>query len=116
MKIVNRNTFLTMPSGLLFQKYSKTGNLGDLEIKACTPGKWTPDFLSVQLTSAWPKGPDNSDQFVEKWANIENGESFTFEYEIASRDGLYEEDQLFCVYDKEDVEALIKQLTNLINN
>lgn len=113
MKVVNRNTFLTMPAGTVFQKYSSLGNLGDLEVKACTPGKWTPDFLSCSLTSPWPKGPQNSDELFEKWDKIEKEEEFTFEYEIGSRDGLYEEDQLFCVYDKSDVQALIDTLTKL---
>ena len=42
---------------------------------------------------------------------MESGESMPVDFEVTSREGLFEEEQLFAVYEKEDVEKLIKRLT-----
>ena len=44
---------------------------------------------------------------------IDSGE-FKWDLESIGRDGLYEMDQLFAVYDKEDVQMLIAQLSKCL--
>jgi hypothetical protein len=112
MKIVNRIAFFTYPSGTLFCKYEPSGDFGQLEIKLCSADKWANDFVSTEI-HGWIKGCSNSDEYFDKTNRAEAGEAFMFDLESSSRDGLYDENQLFAVYDSNDLQALIDKLKQL---
>lgn len=114
MKIVNRATFLTYPAGTVFCKY-RPCVFGELQVKVCNPGTWEPDFCSVQLSGdVWFQGCSGSDEYFDKIDACERGETeLRPDYESSSRDGLYEEDQFFAIYDKQDIQALIEKLKQL---
>lgn len=102
MKIISREAFLKLPSGTLFRKF-KPSYFEDLQMKVCNQNDgWIPDFVSIPthcFTS--PSGTD---------VDLESYGSFKFEY-ASCRDGLFDEDQLFAVYELSD----INDLKNFIN-
>lgn len=110
MKIVDRKTFLQLPANTLFQKYAPCV-FGDLEIKVCNPiDNWGNDFVTQSLTEPCFKDNLGSDKHFEALLKLEEGAEFRLDYDFAGRDGLYDKDQLFAVYDKEDVQKLMDRL------
>jgi hypothetical protein len=108
MEIINLEAFLKLPSNTLYQKYEPQV-FSDLEIKVNDPGQWEPAWLALSLwgfTEGAICSGTNSDI-------IYNGK-FRWDLESIGRDGYYDHDQLFCVYDKEDVQRLINQLSKCL--
>ncbi len=112
MKIVDRKTFLTYPSNTLFCMYEPSGNFGLLQIKTCDPGFWGNDFVTSEINGWFTECP-GSNEFFEKVDMAEKGEEFRFDLDTSIRDGLYADDQLFAVYDSQDIQALIDKLKQL---
>lgn len=105
MKIVDRKTFLAMPAGTLFAKYEPC-NFGDLQIKGDSIHN---DFFTQELSSSieCDNGIDFSDKLFDAAAN---GTSLPVDLQCQGRDGLFEEYQLFAVWEPTDVENLITRL------
>jgi len=101
MKIVDRKTFLAMPTNTLFLKY-RPAVFGPLGIK-CGSIEASGDFWSQQITGE----VGGSDIFSILDDAAENGSSFRFDLDCASRDGEFDDDQLFAVYEPSDVAKLI---------
>lgn len=105
MKIVDRKTFLALPAGTLFAKYTPC-LFGSLEIKG---ESLTNDFFAQELSAPIKCAGDYEFSDILYRAEADGCEvelDFCNEY----RDGLYEKDQLFAVYSKEDVCLLISRL------
>lgn len=98
---------LKMPKGTVFSYYEPCC-FRELEIKADDPGNYENDWLFDSLIGAVHN--DNSEEFIENCTRMEKGESMPVDFEYTSRDGLFEDEQLYAVYEKEDVEKLIKRL------
>lgn len=47
---------------------------------------------------------------------MDTGESVALDFHCEARDGLFEDDQLFAVWEKKDVEALIARLHEALQN
>lgn len=108
MRIVNRKQFLELPSGTLYTKYESGWNFGELAIKKESCGN---DWRYIELIG-WPQDCSGSSelfvnlqQYEKEWRN---------DLECSARDGFYEEEQLFAIYDKEDVQQLITKLQELL--
>ncbi|WP_278438339.1 hypothetical protein [Pseudomonas oryzihabitans] len=110
MRIVNRQAFLAMPAGTVFSKYEPC-MFGNLEIKgesnANAHGVLT-DFWSQDLAGALQA--DSTEEFEEACDRAAAGESIQLDLESQGRDGLYDRDQLFAVWEPDDVRALIQRL------
>jgi hypothetical protein len=104
MKIVDRKTFLAMPPGVVFNKFS-FGNLGEPCIKGET---WGNDFLVQYLDTL---ECDPGIEYLNTRFRLEKGESIPLDFNCQGRDGLFEDEQLFAVWDGTDVAALIERLT-----
>jgi hypothetical protein len=94
-----------MPAGVVFSKYSPH-IFGPLSIKAETVHN---DFWYQQIEDAikTEDGEDFGDKLfnAQKYNNI-----IDMDFDCLTRDGLFEDDQLFAIYDKGDVEKLIDRL------
>lgn len=112
MKIVDRKTFLAMPAGTVFYKY-EPHFFTDLGIKGETCGN---DFSCFEFGGGiWPDGCNDSGELFAKWEAMLHGEpSGPLDFESEGRDGLFDEDQLFAVWDREDVAGLIARLQEAI--
>lgn len=107
MKIVDRKTFLALPSGAIFQKFSPN-TFGELEALYESWGHVN-DYISSALTTEV-----DCDDISEKEdlieASIESGASFGMHFDTAVRDASFDSEQKFAVWERKDVEGLIKRL------
>lgn len=99
-----------MRSGTLFSKYEPCC-FGGLAIK----GESTEhgDFFVQEIAGA--VAFDSTEDFVDTLTiAVKTGERFDMDFETEARDGLFDADQLFAVWDRNDVEALIERLQRTI--
>jgi len=109
MRIVDRKTFLALPEGTVFSKYEPC-----VFESLCIKGEtWGNDFLVQYIDSALDV--QNCGEFSEKLeASKENGSSVSMDFDCMSRDGCFDDDQLFAVWERSDVEALITRLAQAL--
>ena len=109
MKIVNRETFLALPPGTLFSKYEPCV-FEDLCIKGET---WGNDFQVQQIADAIES--TGCEDFSKRLFHSEvEGDSLPMDFNCMGRDGCFDDDQLFAVWERADVEALIVRLTKTL--
>jgi hypothetical protein len=107
MKIVNLDQFLELPENTVFTKY-KPCCFDDLCIKGESIMS-TGDFFFQQITDAIDC--DDCGEFVDLLNDSEKkGTSVNFVFNCQLRDGTFNEGQLFAVWEKADVKALIDRL------
>lgn len=113
MLIVDRKTFMAMPAGTVFAKYEPCV-FGDLSIKEDTIGDI--DFC-VQEIIPWFTNTVDFSTWADALEAAANGvPSPPLDYDICGRDGMFEVDQLFAVFERHDVEALIARLTKSLDS
>lgn len=106
MKIVNLETFRKLPPNTLFAKYQPSV-FEELEIKGET---WEHDFLVTSSLSSAIKC-SGTEEFIDLLDRAEKtGESLAMDFESEGRDGFFDKDQLFAVWEEADVLALIERL------
>lgn len=108
MRIVNKQEFLKLPEGILYSDFEPFSFSG-LKIKGET---WDSDFIYQDLIGN-VDAPSSSDSFDVLYNANETGESFSLDFDCGCRDGLYDNDQLFAIYETEDVIGLINRLNML---
>ena len=108
MKIVNLEAFRKLPAGTLFSKYDpSTCNFGYLIFKGETIEY--DFFVSSAVESAIEYS--GSAEFGGLLDHAEEtGESFKMDFETWERDGDFDENQLFAVWESADVLMLIEKL------
>lgn len=109
MKIVNRKTFLAMPAGTVYSKYAPC-YMEEMSIKGDTTpngGDWYDQDIAGALD-------DGGDEFSEACRRMEQGGSVPMAFDVECRDGCFEDDQLFAVWETTDVLALIARLTQCL--
>ena len=99
---------MKMPSGTVFSYYEPC-IFTQLMIKA-DDGGWGNDFLIDNLIGAVEN--ESSGDFSEKCGRMERGESLPVDFDFTGREGLFDDDQLFAIYEEEDKKKLIKRLMN----
>lgn len=113
MRIVDRETFLSLPAGTVYAKWGAAGEFpaeqdltyGEVAVKEETCGR---DWVEQPLL-AWPEGCSNSEDWMDAMSAAINGQP-TAPLEIGDsggRDGLFDEGQLFAVFERVEVERLI---------
>jgi len=113
MKILDRKQFLALPSGVLYSKFQYC-RIDGLYMKYETKGDvdWVYQTL---IDTPLSFKDDYSDVYEIYEKSHKEGKSFEMDYENTARDGLYEEEQLFAVYEKDDVMKLIQFLGENVN-
>ena len=105
MKIVNLTTFRALPPNTVFSKYTPCA-FEDLHIKGET---WETDFLTQSISDAIAS--TGTSDFMHQLDNAQQtGASVPMDFDNACRDGCFESDQLFAVWEPQDVAALITRL------
>lgn len=120
MRIVNRKEFLQLEDPVLYVKCDEWGNSeGELSISYGRSGSGSNDFVRVGLhsfTKEWcgNSSVNESENFkILKNAMRDKDMHFEWDYSMTGRDGLYEEDQLFMIYEKLDLLKLIFELNKI---
>ena len=105
MKIVNLKEFKKLPEGVLFMKYEPC-YFEDLQAKGETLEH---DFLSQNIT--YSIDCNCSDDFANKLFESEATRvDILMDFDCTDRDGCFDDNQLFAVYDRRDIEMLINKL------
>lgn len=110
MRIVNLDEFRKMPPGTFFQKY-KPDVFGDL---AVLDDVWDTDFVVNHITSCPINGKDMSETGDRLDDMVENGTSRPVCFDFIARDGCFEKDQLFAVWEEADLDSLIAFARNAL--
>ena len=108
MKIVDLQTFLSLPEGTVYSRYQPCIFTG-LEVKASAPGDMDHDWCYDDLII--PIDADDSGDFSAKCSIAEAGVSVALDfYNSTSRDGMFDDEALFAVMEPDEVRALIAKL------
>lgn len=97
---------MQMPAGTVWSYYEPCVYRG-LHIKDDDPSD-SPDFLYSDLIGAVEN--TSSGDFYEKSTRMEKGESLPVDFEATGREGWFDDNQLYAVYEKDDVKKLIERL------
>lgn len=110
MKIVNKKEFYLLPNGTLYSKYERYGFQGLMVKQNTLYYENKPiDFLYDDLIGNIDV--QNSDEFIDKLYDAEiNKTSLSMDFDCTERDGLYEDEQMFAIYEDEDLKCFIKKL------
>lgn len=107
MKIINREAFLALPAGVVFQNYEPC-NFGDICIKGETIASMTAemagDFYVQYLHHLEDVNSSEDHVYRLLEATDDPTKTLTFDYNVQGRDAMYERDQLFAVWDQADVD------------
>ena len=122
LKVLNRNEFLELKNPVLYVKCDQSGNTyGELSIKYPNPDL-ADDFVYVGLHSFIKEyGGDSSLSGEDGMGHLKlmnevlrNREiSFEWDYSMSGRDGLFDREQIFMIYEKLDLLKLIRELNKL---
>jgi hypothetical protein len=113
MKILQRKDFMDTPRGTLWSYYEPC-IFRDLNVKTTDKSDYENDFVYFGLIGEFDV-QDSSD-YAEICTKMELGESIPASFEETTREGLFDDEQLFLVYEKEDVNNMIKVLQGIIQN
>lgn len=109
MKVVNRKDFLKLPGGTIFCKGTKWC-FDNLSIKGHS---WEDDFLYVDLCNI---DSNDTEQWVDRLEDsLNNGTSYPINNNT-ERDGMFDEEGIFLVFEKEDLKFLIDVFKISINS
>lgn len=106
MKIVDRKTFLALPSDTVYSKYAPC-LFGELCIKGDT---WDNDFTYQNIVGSIECNSDSEFFDLLAMASENQAVDLKMDFDCMERDALYDADQLFAVWDDADVAALIERL------
>lgn len=110
MKIVNREEFLKLHSGILFSEYEPCAFYGLFIKQESTNHN---DYYETALIGNVDY--DSSEDFVDVLlAAQENKTSVKLDFDCCGRNGMYDDNQLYAVYEKEDIEGLINVLKQCV--
>lgn len=107
MRIVNRQTFLKLPAGVLYAVYQKTGDFGTLSVKDDTSFGFDGSAIDFFYQNCMEIEADGSEEWLKVLTDAEdNGSSFNLDLNCGSRDGLFDDDMLFAVFEQADLDSL----------
>jgi len=110
MKIVNRKTFLELPSGTIYSEHYSGDGFNNLSIKYET---WGNDWIYMDINDF--DDCENSGERYEKIDKMrDEGAEYPLNLDTTSRDGLFEDEQMFAIYDENDVNKIIEVLTQAV--
>ena len=107
MRIVNYQEFINLPQGTLYRE-TEPQIFGELQIKQETINEghdWyltRLDYFQTELS------------FSDGYEFLEAGNSLPLDLNSSERDGMFDYERKFLIYEKEDVKALMEYLTELI--
>ena len=107
MKILNKKEFLALPAGIIYSKYAPVGMFDGLYLKGeSLENDWK--YKSLISTVENPTADNDVNIYL---LNIQElGATFRMDLECGERDGLYNTNEYFAVYDTTDVRELLMEL------
>lgn len=113
MKIVNKTEFYALPEGTLYSDYEPC-IFTSIKVKQSTLYHQDKPIDFIYESLIGNINAESSSHFVDMLDYAEkNKTSLPLDFECGERDGLYEEYQLFAIYEKQDLENFIEKLESL---
>lgn len=108
MKIVNRKTFLSMPSGTVYCEYESMANWGELCVKRETianGGDWYyAPLIGVDAIDTGELADTLRDMEEDDCIEVSNDPN------IKQRDGMFDSEAMFLILDPKDIEGVVQAL------
>ena len=98
------------PKDTLFSYYEPCV-FRDLIVKTTDSSDYENDFVMYSLIGEFET--QDSIDFLDKCFQMEKGTSIPLSLEETTREGLFDDEQLFLVYEKEDIKKLADRLSDL---
>jgi hypothetical protein len=113
LKIVNRVEFLKLPSGIVYSNYQPHVFDGLFIKDDSLPN----DFFTQNLIAEIEN--EDTEDYFKKLDSCMKGESVRLDFNVSSRDGCFDEEQMFAIYEEQDlfglIEALLKSYQTLFD-
>jgi hypothetical protein len=110
MRIIGLKEFLALEGEVLFSKYVPQYFQAP-EIKLCNAGDR--DFCTQRVADSIKA--NSSDQEMDLLFRAqETGESFELDFDCGGRDGMYNDNQLFAIWEPQDVRQLLARLQQIV--
>ena len=112
---MNRDTFIRLPEGTVFTEWAPDW-FGTLKIKGSSI-TWDyqdgNDYFELELVDIEAHSSSSRFDILERAVNT--GASVTMSFKETSRNGCFEYDQLYAVWDRRDIEGLIARLSQSLD-
>ncbi len=105
MRIVDRNEFLRQPEGVLYCKYKSLGIFDNLCVKHDTMTDFEGNPSDFRYQNGMEILADGTGEYIDVMFSAEKGEPFELDLNCGSRDGMFDKDQMFVVFEKADLDA-----------
>lgn len=114
MKIVDRKTFLALPAGTVYSKYAPC-HCEEIAIKHSTIAD--NDWVYTSIDTISFVDSDGSSDLYDTLLAAQVGDSINTDITMDSayRDGLFDNEQQFMIYSKDDTKKLIDLLTQTLD-
>lgn len=111
MKIVDRHTFLRLPSGTLFQKFEPY-IFGELCLKKESLLE-SNDFNYISFTNL-KEASITQEYFDILYEMLHDHKSYLIDFDCIARDGFYVKEEYYAIWEKEDILNFISLLQSLV--
>lgn len=112
LRIVNRDQFLKLPNGVVYSRYQSLSMFSGLEVKEETlTNDWVYTSL-MEFVDAHDSG-EMADIMIKA---EEEGTEFRLDVECGQRDGFFEGEEYFAIYDKEDILKLFERMKSVVES
>lgn len=119
MKLYKRRDFINLPAMTIYSKIPSHYDLCvGLFCKTSSKGEYTNDFVEQDLISegGYPNGLDCGMEALIYQINLrDNFQDFKTDLECSGRDGGFDDEDTFVVWDKEDITKLRDYLNNALD-
>jgi hypothetical protein len=112
MRIINLDEFLTLPVGSLFCKY-RPAFFEEISIFHGKNDDWSKDFVYSDLVE-FDADDDTAHSHLMDAMVEDSSLDVPLSIEETSRDGFYNDDQLFLVFSKEDLKLMAQAINTAI--
>ena len=114
MKIINYDTFVKLGKNIMYSFYEPTYTSG-LMIKEDTLNGGNDWFYYDLLDNPDQDYDGEFLQYPDVIEKMENGESIKADFSCLERDGMFDYDRKFLIYEKEDIQEMINKLKSLLD-
>lgn len=105
MKLLNREEFLKLPEGTLYAKY-EPHIFGGIQVKG-ESNKKCGDFYTMEMINPSYEGFNNFSDAIDFFNKSKQCE---LDFNCYGQDGLFDEDQLFAVFEAKELSKMIELL------
>lgn len=120
MRLYKRSEFVELPANTIYSRVDKSNSFICYGLFCKTSGvDWLPDFVEQDLISepGFPLSPNNKEgsDNIEHVLNLRDSfQLFRTDLDCSGRDGMFDNEDVFVVWDNEDIRKLVGYLTQVI--